>query len=235
VARPVIGLSTYREMAAWTVWNLHADLLPGVYTRSMEAAGAVVVLLPPQSDGAAEIMARLDGLIITGGPDVDPERYGERPHARTVRVREDRDAWEIALLTAAAEVGLPVLGVCRGMQLMAVTAGGSLLQHIPDVTGSDRHSPGPDIYGAIEVRTEPGSRLAGIIGDAVTVACHHHQAVVDHPGFVAVATADDGLLEAMETPGDRFRLGVQWHPETQADRRLFEAIAAAAIQWRHGR
>ena len=99
--RPVIGLSTYREQAAWTVWQMPADLLPAVYTRSVEAAGAIVVLLPPQADGAAQLISRLDGLIVTGGSDVDPERYGQRPDPRTVRVRRDRDAWEIALLDAA--------------------------------------------------------------------------------------------------------------------------------------
>ena len=163
-----------------------------------------------------------------GGPDVNPSRYGAEPHPATGRWRDDRDVSEMALLTAADDIALPVLGICRGMQLMAVTAGGTLLQHVPDVTGTDRHSPGPDTYGTVQVRTVAGSRLAGILGPTVTVACHHHQAVADHPGFVSVAAADDALLEAIETPGERFRLGVQWHPETQSDARLFQALVAAA-------
>ncbi|MGS0686051.1 gamma-glutamyl-gamma-aminobutyrate hydrolase family protein [Nakamurella sp. GG22] len=235
MTRPLIGITTYREPATWGRWDrVDATLLPAAYTDAVRGGGGTPLLIPPLGigDQASAIVARLDGLVISGGSDVNPSRYSAEPGPWTINWRDERDVSEMALLDAADDIGLPVLGICRGMQLMAVTAGGSLLQHVPDVTGSDRHSPGPDIYGAIEVRTEPGSRLAGIIGDAVTVACHHHQVVVDHPGFVAVATADDGLLEAMETPGDRFRLGVQWHPETQADRRLFEALAAAAGQWR---
>ena len=134
----------------------------------------------------------------------------------------------MALVHAADDIGLPLLGICRGMQIMAVAAGGSLIQHVPDVVGSDEHSPGPDVYGAVEVEIKPGTRLAGILGQRVAVACHHHQAVAEHPGFDSVASADDGLLEAIETPGERFRLAVQWHPETQTDRRLFAALAAAA-------
>src|SRR5919106_5625616 len=145
-SRPMIGLSTYREQAAWTVWNMPADLLPSVYTRSVEAAGAVVVLLPPQVDGAAEVVARLDGLIISGGPDIDPERYGQQRGPRTVRVRRDRDAWELALLDAAREAELPTLGICRGMQLMAVRTGGGLEQQLPDVGGHYEHAPRTSPY-----------------------------------------------------------------------------------------
>ena len=139
--RPVIGLSTYREQAAWSVWNMSADLLPSVYTRSVEAAGGVVVLLPPQVEGMAQVVSRLDGLIITGGADVDPERYGQMPHPMT-KVRRDRDAWEFGLLDAADRIGLPTLGICRGMQVMAVRAGGSLEQYLPDVVGHEEHAPG---------------------------------------------------------------------------------------------
>src|SRR3712207_916427 len=177
-ARPVIGLSTYREQAAWTVWNMPADLLPSVYSRSVEAAGAVVMLLPPQVDGAAEVVARLDGLIITGGPDIDPERYGQQRGPRTVRVRRDRDAWELALLEAAREADLPTLGICRGMQLMAVWTGGSLEQHLPDVVGHDEHAPDTSSYGWTAIRTLEGSLVRQLVGDNLQVSCHHHQAVV---------------------------------------------------------
>jgi putative glutamine amidotransferase len=134
----------------------------------------------------------------------------------------------MALLNAADDLGLPVLGICRGMQVMAVTAGGALLQHVPSVTGYDGHSPGPDVYGATEVRTARGSQLARILGDTFTVACHHHQSVADHPGYVGVAHSADGVLEAMESPGPRFRMAVQWHPETHVERTLFGAFVAAA-------
>src|SRR6478752_4629900 len=184
---------------------------------------------------AEPIAGRLDGLMLAGGADVNPSRYSQQPHPAVLGWRDDRDVSEFALLDAADDRGMPVLGVCRGMQVMAVTAGGALLQHVPDTVGHQTHSPGPDSYGPIDVRTTPGSRLAAIIGPAVTVACHHHQAVAEHPGFVGVAHADDGLLEAMETPGDRFRLGVQWHPETGTDLLLFSALAHAAAAWRAGR
>jgi putative glutamine amidotransferase len=225
--RPVIGLSTYREQAAWSVWNMSADLLPAVYTRSVEAAGGVVVLLPPQVEGMAQVVSRLDGLIITGGADVDPERYGQMPHP-TTKVRRDRDAWEFGLLDAADRIGLPTLGICRGMQVMAVQAGGTLEQHLPDRVGHDRHSPGPGVYGSHAVRTVAGTRVARLLGDGEVVASYHHQSVLTHPGYTAAAWSDDGTLEAIEDPDSRFRLAVQWHPETGQDARLFEALVAAA-------
>jgi putative glutamine amidotransferase len=224
----VIGLSTYREQAAWTVWQMPADLLPADYTRSVEAAGATVVLLPPQNDGAAQLVSRLDGMIITGGADVDPERYGQRPDPRTVRVRRDRDAWEIALLDAADEAGLPTLGICRGMQLMAVRAGGTLEQHLPDVVGHDEHAPDSSSYGWTAIRTAKTSLVRRLVGDNLQVSCHHHQAVLRHPGFLVTARAADGTIEAMEDPERPFWLGVQWHPESGDDHGLFLGLVEAA-------
>ncbi len=229
-SRPVIGLSTYREQAAWTVWQMPADLLPSVYTRSVEAAGATVVLLPPQTDGAAQLVSRLDGMIITGGADVDPDRYGQRPDPRTVRVRRDRDAWEIALLDAADEAGLPTLGICRGMQLMAVRAGGTLEQHLPDVVGHDEHAPDSSSYGWTAIRTAKNSLVRRLVGDNLQVSCHHHQAVLRHPGFLVTARAADGTIEAMEDPERPFWLGVQWHPESGDDHGLFLGLVEAAAQ-----
>jgi len=229
--RPLIGITTYRQPATWGRWHeVDATLLPAAYTDAVRAGGGTPMLIPPLGpmDSAAAVVSRLDGLVISGGSDVNPSRYSAEPHPATTGWRDDRDVSEMALVHAADDIGLPLLGICRGMQIMAVTAGGSLIQHVPDVVGGDGHSPGPDVYGAIEVVIEPGTRLAGILGERVAVACHHHQAVADHPGFAAVARADDGLLEAIEAPGGRFRLAVQWHPETQTDRRLFEALAAAA-------
>jgi putative glutamine amidotransferase len=230
VATPVIGLTTYREHAAYGVWNQRADLLPTEYAEAVTATGGIPVLLPPIAEpGAADVVvARLDGLVISGGADVDPGRYGAEPHERTAAWRPDRDAWEAALLTAAEARGLPVLGVCRGMQLMAVHAGGTLDQHTPDLVGHEEHSPGGDVYGTVRVATEAGSRVAGLVGETLEVSCHHHQSVRTHPGFLPVARAADGTLEAMEAPGDRFCVAVQWHPETADDVGLLAGLVRAA-------
>lgn len=229
--RPVVGISCYREPASWGHWrDVRADLLPERYAQAVAAGGGVPVLLPPYADPADAVTAadRLDALVIAGGADVDPARYGRPPGPRTVGWRADRDASELALLEAAAERRLPTLGVCRGMQVMAVHASGLLLQHVPDVVGHDGHSPGPDVYGPITVHTVAGTRLAALLGPSLTVPCHHHQAVDEHPGLTATAHAADGLLEAVEHPDRPFWLGVQWHPETGNDLRLFVGLVSAA-------
>ena len=230
---PVIGLTTYREQAAWGVWQQRADLLPSQYAAAVEATGGVPVLLPPvgQPGSADAVVGRLDGLVISGGADVDPGRYGEEPHPRTAAWRPDRDDWETALLDAAAAVGLPVLGVCRGMQLMAVHAGGALDQHTPDLVDHEQHSPGGDEYGRIAVATVAGTRVAALVGESLDVTCHHHQSVRAHPGFEPAAHAADGTLEAMEAPGDRFCVAVQWHPETAADVGLLAGLVRAAATY----
>ncbi len=230
--KPLIGLSSYREQARWGVWDQGADLLPSVYADAIVRAGGVPVLLPPATDAAdaaASVVGRLDGLVISGGADVAPDRYGEEAHPRTLKVRPDRDAWELALLAAADDASLPVLGVCRGMQVMAVAAGGTLDQHTPDLVGHEQHNPGADSFGEIEVTTDDSTVLRTVLGAEVTVHCHHHQSVRSHPGYVATARAADGTLEAMEAPGPRFCLGVQWHPEMGRDQRLFDALVAAAL------
>ena len=229
---PLIGLTTYREEAAWGVWRQRADLLPSQYAAAVEATGGVPVLLPPVAQtGAAELaIARLDGLVVSGGADVDPRRYGAEPHPRTAAWREDRDAWELALLDAAEAQGLPVLGVCRGMQVMAVHAGGALDQHTPDLVGHEGHSPGGDEYGPVAVTTVAGTRVAGLVGETLTVHCHHHQSVARHPGYRAAAHAADGTLEAMEAADDRFAVAVQWHPETVADVGLLAGLVRAAAE-----
>ncbi|MCW2819469.1 MAG: peptidase [Marmoricola sp.] len=232
--RPLIGLSTYREQARWGVWDTPADLLPTSYATSIERAGGVPVLLPPTTpyaEAATAAVARLDALVVSGGADVDPARYEEQPHPATGAARPDRDAYELALLDAAQERGLPTLGVCRGMQVMAVGSGGALVQHVPDELGHTRHDPGGDAFGQVEVSVEPGSRLAQVLGaraDGLVVGCHHHQSVRTHPGWTAVARSEDGSLEAIEQPGERFVLGVQWHPEVAEDAGLFGALVQAA-------
>lgn len=229
MSKPVIGLSAYREDASYGVWTQRTDLLCAEYATAVERSGGVPMLLPVQEPAhAAAVVGRVDALIVAGGADVDPAAYKQEPHAETKKVRPDRDAWEIALLDAADERGIPVLGICRGMQVMAVRAGGSLDQHVPDHLGTTLHSPGGDTYGDVEVFTHPGTVARDVLGERATVRCHHHQAVREHPGFEVSARADDGSLEAMEDPRKNFVLAVQWHPEAGTDMRLFEALVTRA-------
>ena len=229
-SRPLIGLSAYRQQASWGVWNTQADLLNSLYARSVEAAGGIALLLPPQGDVSAAVVRRLDGLIISGGADVDPERYGEQPHPQTQTAQPDRDAWELALLAEAERTGVPVLGICRGMQVMAVHAGGQLEQHLPEVVGHDEHSPGGDAFGWVSVTTVEDSLVSTLVGDVLQVNCHHHQAVTAHPGLVPTARAADGTLEAVEHPERPFWLGVQWHPEHGDDHGLFRGLVEVAAR-----
>ncbi|MGH3444404.1 MAG: gamma-glutamyl-gamma-aminobutyrate hydrolase family protein [Nocardioidaceae bacterium] len=225
----MIGLSTYRERARWGVWDIPADVLPAQYADAVALAGGAPVLLPPAANEfAPAVVSRLDGLVISGGADVDPAAYGEAPHPHTSAWRNDRDAWEFALLDAAEEAGIPVLGVCRGMQVMAVHAGGALDQHTPDLVGNEAHSPGGDTFGDVEVQTCAGSRLRALIGERASVGCHHHQSVRTHPGFEAAAFAEDGTLEAIERDGERFGVAVQWHPEVRDDAGLFRGLVVAS-------
>jgi putative glutamine amidotransferase len=229
--RPVIGITTYRQAADWGTWRrVEADLVPSDYARSIERAGGIPVLLPPVAAGGAatDVLARLDGILVAGGADVNPARYGQEPDPAVVRWYDDRDAWELALLAEAERIRLPLLGICRGMQLMAVAAGGSLVQHLPDVVGHDRHAGGPTSYGEAQVGVDAAGRVAELVAPQLTVPVHHHQAVADHPGYRAVAHDADGVLQAMEEEGDRFAVGVQWHPETDDDPALFEGLVAAA-------
>ncbi len=234
MSRPVIGITTYVEPASWAVWHdVPAALIPHAYVRQVNDAGGLALLVPPLPEGAtatdvSEVLARLDGLILAGGADVEPERYGAQRHPSVQAPRRDRDSSELELATVSADSGLPVLGVCRGMQVMAVAAGGDLLQHLPDMVGSTFHAPQPGAYGRHDVRIEPGSRLGRVLGERVGVATYHHQGVGRHPGMNATAWSDDGMLEAFEDPSAPFRIGVQWHPEVGDDPRLFEALVAAA-------
>lgn len=231
MSRPLIGLTSYREQARWGIWDTQADVLPAVYARAIVAAGGVPALLPastPAVEAAATVVARLDGLVISGGADVSPARYGEEPHQATAGWREERDEWELALLEAARQHETATLGVCRGMQVMAVGSGGTLVQHVPDLVGHEHHSPGGDVFGDVAVRVEPESLLHSLVGDRIQVRCHHHQAVRSHPGFEPVAWAEDGTLEAMEAPGDQFCVAVQWHPEMADDAGLFVGLVRAS-------
>jgi putative glutamine amidotransferase len=233
-SRPIIGLTTYRERIVSDVWDVEAPYLPASYLDSVTRAGGVGLLLPPQpatAEIARAVVDRLDALVVTGGLDLDPALYGQEPHAETDAPRPDRDAWEDALLTAALERDVPVLGVCRGAQLLNVSLGGTLHQHLPDVVGDGRYQAGGGVFSHVDVAIAPESHLRSLLGtDAVVAQVYHHQAV-DRvaEGLVVAARTADGTIEALELPGRRFVLGVQWHPEEDpADDRLFTGLVAAA-------
>ncbi|CAN5280415.1 gamma-glutamyl-gamma-aminobutyrate hydrolase family protein [soil metagenome] len=232
---PIIGLTTYLERAQTGVWDTKAAFLPHVYFDAVTRAGGIAVLLPPQpvdDDIANAVIGTLDGLIITGGKDVDPARYGQEPHPTTDKPRLDRDAWEDALLSAAIERELPFLGICRGLQVLNVNRGGTLIQHLPDVVGSDRYNLGGGVFATNEVQVDAGSELAELLehAGAISVRSYHHQAV-DRlaSGLTVTARTDDGTVQAVELLGVPFGVAVQWHPEEDAnDLRLFAGLVDAA-------
>ena len=226
--RPVIGITCYVEQASWGVWQVPAALLPHAYVRQVRAAGGLPLVVPPEASADPALAERLDGVLLAGGADIDPALYGAAPHPETRILRPDRDAGETALLRAALERDLPVLGVCRGMQLMAVCAGGALHQHLPDVVGHDRHRPAPGVRGGHAVRLAPGSLVGRALGPAAWVSSHHHQGVARTGSLTATGWAEDGTVEAVERSDRRFVVGVLWHPELGEDPRLFEALVAAA-------
>jgi gamma-glutamyl-gamma-aminobutyrate hydrolase PuuD len=219
------------ERAQWgKVWDGPTALLSASYVDAVVRAGGIPVLLPPVDlpGAATSVVDSLDALLLTGGADVDPARYDAEPDPETRGLRPDRDRWEHDLLAAALERDLPVLAICRGVQVLDVALGGTLHQHVPDVVGHEGHRPVPGTFGRTQVKVEPGSRLAGIIGDTAAVPCHHHQCL-DRvaEGLVVAARAEDGIVEAVEMPGRRFVVGVQWHPEEGDDPRLFDALVEA--------
>ena len=233
--KPVIGLSTYAEPARWAAWHAPAALLPLSYAEQVAAAGGVPVLLPPVP-GIAAAVSRLDGLVLTGGGDIDPARYGAARHPRTGPASAERDRAELDLLAAALAAGLPVLGICRGLQLLNIARGGTLHQHLAGLeqAGDAGHTPRPGTFGCHPVRVAAGSLLAGILeaDPPLTVPTAHHQAI-DRlgAGLTATAWAADGIIEAAELTGGEhhpFVLAVQWHPEAGEDPRLFQALVAAA-------
>ena len=232
-ARPVVGLTTYLEQTKSGVWDVRASFLPHIYFEGVTLAGGISVLLPPQpvdDDIAARVLDGLDGLVITGGKDVDPARYGQPPHPKTDEPRQDRDAWEFALLDGALRRGLPVLGICRGAQVLNVTLGGTLHQHLPDVVGHSRHQAGNAVFSTSGVDVVPGTRLAALIGEHSDEQCYHHQAIAQlGDGLIASARDADGVVEAVELPGETFVVAVQWHPEERlSDLRLFAGLVEAA-------
>jgi putative glutamine amidotransferase len=233
VARPLIGITTYVEEARWSHWVAAAALIPFAYVRAVERAGGRALLVPPDADGVEETLDALDGLILSGGNDVDPAAYGAEPHAATGGVRPERDRGELALLEGALARDMPVLAVCRGSQILNVARGGDLVQHLPEVVGDEKHRETPGVFSAHDVRVDPESRLGGLVGDRAPVKSHHHQGFGRVGGGLrGTAWADDGTLEAVEDPSKRFALGVLWHPEEDDDAALFEALVAEARAYR---
>ncbi|MFJ7494869.1 gamma-glutamyl-gamma-aminobutyrate hydrolase family protein [Streptomyces sp. NPDC097727] len=228
MSEPLIGVSTYLEpVARWGVWELPAALLPAAYPRMVQRAGGLAALLPPDDPArAGAAVARLDGLVVAGGADVDPGLYGAERDFRTGPPAQERDAWELALIGAALESGTPLLGICRGMQLLNVALGGTLTQHLDGHTGPLGAT---GILGAHPVKPVPGTLCASIVPGESAVPTYHHQCVQRlAPGLVASAHATDGTVEAIELPRPQWALGVQWHPEMGDDPRLMQALVAAS-------
>jgi len=231
--RPVIGITAYAEEASWGVWTLPAALIPFSYVRAVERAGGRALLVPPSEGGVDETLDRLDGLVFSGGSDVDPDVYGAEAHPATQGTRPQRDRSELALLTAALERDMPVLAVCRGSQVLNVALGGDLEQHVPERVGHEGHREVPGTFSEHGVEIAPGTRLHSIVGEHTSVKSHHHQGYGRlGDGLRESARAEDDTVEAIEDPSRRFTVGVLWHPEEGDDLRLFEELVEQARAYR---
>jgi putative glutamine amidotransferase len=237
MTRPLIGITSYSEPEVrWGAWALPAVLIPTTYVEAIQRAGGRPLLVPPSEDGIDETLDALDGLLFSGGSDLGPERYDAEPHPETNGIRPQRDAGELALLSAALDRDMPVLAVCRGSQVLNVALGGDLVQHLPEVVGDDKHKVTPGVFADHEVEVRPDSVLGSLIGDRAPVKSHHHQGFGRiGTGLRAVAEAEDGTVEAVEDPGRRFAVGVLWHPEAGEDARLFEELVRQAADYRGAR
>ena len=240
--RPRIGVCAAVERARWTVWDQDAVLLPRAYIDQIQAAGGLALMLPPDPEAAAdpdEVLDVLDGLILAGGSDIDPTSYGAEAHPQTQGTWPERDSFEVALARRALERDIPLLGICRGMQLMNVARGGTLNQHLPDDVGHEDHRRVSGTFDGADhdVRLAEGSlaaRAAGAVDHATK--SHHHQGIAElGAGFVETGwSVLDELPEAIEDPGLRFALGVQWHPEADPRSRLIASLVAEAAAARNG-
>lgn len=236
-SKPIIGLTSYRQRAQTGVWDVQASFLPAVYFDAVTKAGGIAVLLPPQTvdaDIAAQVVGTLDGLIVTGGGDVAPERYGAERHEKTDPLNQMRDEWEDALLSEAIAQEVPFLGICRGLQILNVNRGGTLLQHLPDVVGDDRYNKGGGQFSVNRAEVS-GGRIGQLIDPEIDVKSYHHQAVDGlGDGLSVSARTDDGTVYAIELDDHPFGVAVQWHPEEDAaeDVRLFAGLVDAAKEHR---
>jgi putative glutamine amidotransferase len=237
VARPLVGVTTYVEDARWGHWQLEAALVPYDYVRALEGAGARVLLVPPDADGVEETLDALDGLLLSGGNDLDPASYGAEAHPETTGTKPARDRGELALLEGALARDMPMLAVCRGFQVLNVARGGDLVQHLPEAVGHERHREVPGTFSEHGVRVDDASRLGAALGAAAPgVKSHHHQGIGRiGAGLRETAWADDGTIEAVEDPDKRFAVGVLWHPEAGEDRKLFDALVAEARAYREAK
>ena len=236
MTRPIIGITSYAEQARWGVWDAPAALIPMAYVQAVERAGGRPLLVPPSEDALEETLDALDGLLFSGGSDLDPDLYGAERHPATDGVRADRDRAELALLQAALARDMPVLAVCRGSQVFNVALGGDLVQHLPEVVGDEKHKHTPGVFADHDVEVKAGTRLQQLVGDRAPVKSHHHQGYGRlGEGLVESARAEDGTIEAFEDPARRFALGVLWHPEEGEDFALFEELVAEARRYRSDR
>ncbi|TQN32107.1 putative glutamine amidotransferase [Haloactinospora alba] len=231
MVRPVIGVSGYAEQARWgQAWDMPTTLLPRAYVDSLVDVGAAPVVLPPVPEAAVSVAERLDGLVLAGGGDIGPERYGAAPDGNSTGVQRSRDGSELGLLAAALEAGIPVLGICRGMQVLNVARGGTLHQHLPEVLGSDEHRQRLARFDPHPVTVAPDTHTARALGRTeLDVPSYHHQGIAElGEGVVATAWAADGTVEALEYAGTPGVLGVQWHPEMGTDPSLFGWLTSRA-------
>ncbi len=232
--RPIIGITTYAQQARWAAWDLPAALVPLDYVTAVERAGGRPLLVPPSENATEETLDVLDGIVFSGGADIEPVRYGADPHPETDPPQAHRDSAELALLRAALERDLPTLAICRGFQLLNVVRGGDLVQHLPEAVGHERHRETRGVFSEHPVEIKEGTRLAEVLGArAPAVKSSHHQGVGRvGDGLVQTAWAEDGTLEGLEDPAKRFALGVLWHPEAGEDQRLFDALVEEARRYR---
>jgi gamma-glutamyl-gamma-aminobutyrate hydrolase PuuD len=236
MSKPIIGITTYLTPARFGDWDEEAALIPASYVRAIEAAGGRPLLVPPSTDAIGETLDRLDGMLFSGGSDLDPELYGQETHAETNGIVPERDRAEVALLKAALERDMPILAVCRGSQVLNIALGGDLVQHLPEVVGDEKHKHTPGEFADHDVELVAGTRVQEILGDHAPVKSHHHQGYGQlGQGLREAARAEDGTIEALEEPSRRFALGVLWHPEAGEDFALFEALIAEARSYRDER
>jgi putative glutamine amidotransferase len=234
--RPLIGITSYAEEIRWGVWTEDAALVPLAYVRAVEHAGGRPLVVPPSADGLEETLEALDGVIFSGGGDLDPELYGAEAHDATDAPRKERDAAELGLLKAALERDMPVLAICRGSQLLNVARGGDLVQHLPESVGHEQHRHDPGSFSDHDVEVAANSRLGGLLGDRAPVKSHHHQGYGRiGSGLREVAWAEDGVVEGLEDVDKRFALGVLWHPEEGEDFALFKGLVEEARRYRRER
>ena len=234
--RPVIGICSALTQARWGVWEERAALLSWGYITAIQAAGGLAVMIPPDPEleqDPDEVLDLIDGLILAGGNDIDPDRYGSEPHPETHAPVPERDAFEIALVCRAWDRDLPVLGICRGMQLINVARGGTLRQHLPEEFGHEDHRRIPGSFDGSDhdVRLKRGSLAATAAGEELHATKSHHHQGIDTLGaglqITGRATVDD-LPEAIEATDRRFLLGVQWHPEADETSRVIAALVEEA-------